>query len=582
MQSASPKRRQLLTNVLRLLPLFVVIGCLFAPAQASESIGAPTNLTIAVEGQNVRLDWNAPESSTVAVERYAIMWTNQSGGWAIASGNGGDQDSLKTFMIIPIEVVERAGAGTYTFTIRSDNDTLGAYSSYSNEVTFTSIPTGIVYEYTIWENDQITITAPEGQQIGSIVAWYGNPNGSFEGVDQSNEYTNEYAGLTEANIVADNRFGDPVGGVVKVLKFNVIYVSAPTPTASPTPDSSQTPSPSPLPEVTLTPSPEPSPEPSTTPSPSPTPETTPTPSPVLPVEPIAPSPEPTPSPQPLPEPAPSSAPDPEPVQPPAPEPTPEPSKEPEPLPEPPAIEPEPTPDPTPVEEEPPAVEPEPPAIEPEPPIEEPQPPVEEPEPPVEEIAPPVEEPEPPTPVDEVLNDVLDDGKITAADTKLVIDSLMADGEITQSEVNNLSETLSSDGKFTEAEKELVATALIEAAQGEPVTAAAIAEAGIDYADLPPEQPIEVRLDENGNEVVITAVIADALQLLESPAEMLKAAFESPAQLIFALGNLGADMSVEEREEATKTVVAATIVGNIAAATTVSAAAVGSIGYRRNP
>jgi hypothetical protein len=152
--------------------------------------------------------------------------------------------------------------------------------------------------------------------------------------------------------------------------------------------------------------------------------------------------------------------------------------------------------------------------------------------------------------------------------------------VTQSEVNNLSETLASDGKFTNAEKELVADALITSAEGEAVTAEAIAEAGIDYADLPEEQPVELRLDENGNEVVITAVIADALQLLESPAEILVAIFESPAQLLFAIGNLGADMSDEEREEATKTVVAATIVGNIAA-TTVAAASVGTIGYRRN-
>ena len=64
----------------------------------------------------------------------------------------------------------------------------------------------------------------------------------------------------------------------------------------------------------------------------------------------------------------------------------------------------------------------------------------------------------------------------------------------------------------------------------------------------------------------------------TPAEIISAIFESPAQLIFALGNLGADMSPEEREEATKTIIAATIVGNIA--TTTIASAIGGIGYRR--
>ena len=158
---------------------------------------------------------------------------------------------------------------------------------------------------------------------------------------------------------------------------------------------------------------------------------------------------------------------------------------------------------------------------------------------------------------------------------------MEDGEISQEEVNNLSETLSEDGKFTQAERELVAEALIESFEGKAVTVEAIAEAGITLEDLPPAQPVEVREDENGNAVIITAEVAVALQLLESPAEILSAIFESPAQLIFALGNLGADMSEEEREEATKTIVAATIVGNIAA-TSVMTASVGSVGYRRKP
>lgn len=181
---------------------------------------------------------------------------------------------------------------------------------------------------------------------------------------------------------------------------------------------------------------------------------------------------------------------------------------------------------------------------------------------------------------EALDKALEDGKITEADTEAVIDSLSADGEISQKEVNNLSETLAADGKFTEAEKQLVAEVLIQAADGQAVSAEAIKEAGLDYSDLPDTQPVDVRTDENGNEVIITAVVADALELLASPAEMLSAIFESPAQLIFALGNLGADMSEAEREEATKTVVAATLVGNIAA-TTVAASAVGAVGYRRN-
>jgi len=398
-----------------------------------------------------------------------------------------------------------------------------------------------------------------------------------------------------------------------------------TPQVSPSPTS--TPTPEPLPQVTPTPTPTPSvPSPILSPTPQPEPATTPS----LPQPPVTPSPAVEPTPQPAIEPSPI----------PNPIPTPEPALEPSPIPIAPVpIEPLPVVEPLlPVEEpapiEPLTQEPLPVEVAPEPPIVEPLPdttPVEAPvevEPPiaipdpVDAIGqPPVEEIEPPTPVElspsEALSDALQDGKITEADIEAVVGSLMADGkvtqaeatalietlsdsgplsnaeenliiqalsadgQVTQAEVNNLSKTLASDGTFTTAEKELVADALIVSAEGQAVTAEAIHEAGIDYADLPDTQPVEVRQDENGNEVIISAVVADALELLASPAEMLVAIFESPAQLIFALGNLGADMSVAEREEATKTVVAATIVGNIAA-TTVAASAVGAASYRRKP
>jgi hypothetical protein len=88
---------------------------------------------------------------------------------------------------------------------------------------------------------------------------------------------------------------------------------------------------------------------------------------------------------------------------------------------------------------------------------------------------------------------------------------------------------------TEEEKQIVAQAIIEQAQGEPVTAQAIVEAGLTYADLPPATPVEVRQDEDGNEVVITAEVAAALVVLENPAELLNAIFTDPAQALLALG-----------------------------------------------
>jgi hypothetical protein len=132
---------------------------------------------------------------------------------------------------------------------------------------------------------------------------------------------------------------------------------------------------------------------------------------------------------------------------------------------------------------------------------------------------------------------------------------------------------------TPEERAEVAEALIEAADGEAVTAEAIQEAGLTYADLPPDTPVEVRQDENGNEVVITAEIAAALVVLESPAALVEALFTDPGQALLALASIGADMSEEEREEAEKIIVASVIAGQAAVNASAMAAAAA---YRRNP
>jgi hypothetical protein len=132
---------------------------------------------------------------------------------------------------------------------------------------------------------------------------------------------------------------------------------------------------------------------------------------------------------------------------------------------------------------------------------------------------------------------------------------------------------------TPEEREVIAEALIEAAQGEPVTAEAIAEAGLTYEDLPAETPVEVREDENGNAVVITAEIAAALVVLESPAALLEAIFTDPGQALLAIASIGADMSDEEREESEKIIIASVIAGQAAVNAAGMAAAAA---YRRNP
>jgi hypothetical protein len=205
-------------------------------------------------------------------------------------------------------------------------------------------------------------------------------------------------------------------------------------------------------------------------------------------------------------------------------------------------------------EEPPAPAEEPPPVVDEPvaiPDPEPLPPTPEPEP---EVAP---EPAPEPPAEEVPAPVIPEPAPVPAPEPPIVASPNA----------------------TTEERQIVAEAIIEAANGAPVTAEAIQNAGLEYKDLPPSTPVEVREDENGNEVVITAEVAAALMVLENPAELLSAIFNDPGQALLAIASIGADMSDEEREESEKIIVASVIAGQAA----VNAAGMaGAAAYRRKP
>jgi hypothetical protein len=170
-----------------------------------------------------------------------------------------------------------------------------------------------------------------------------------------------------------------------------------------------------------------------------------------------------------------------------------------------------------VAEEPPVPVEEPPALAEEPPTEPEIAPVEEEQPPVEVDIPPVEEEAPPV--------VTEDS--------------------------------------TPEEVEAAVEAIIEAADGEAITAEAIAEAGLTLEDLPSDTPVEVRTDDNGNAVVITAEVAIALQVFDSPAELVSAIFDNPGQVLTAVANIGADMSDEERKESEEIIVASVIASQAA-------------------
>ena len=123
-----------------------------------------------------------------------------------------------------------------------------------------------------------------------------------------------------------------------------------------------------------------------------------------------------------------------------------------------------------------------------------------------------------------------------------------------------------DGKLSAEEKAevgaLVATATIE----NPVSGEQVKELGLDYADLPKDTPVEVR-----EGVVITAEVANSLEVLESPAALVGELFNDPALVLTALGNIGADMTEEERTESTQVVVASVIAAGAAVNAAVGAA-----------
>ena len=185
--------------------------------------------------------------------------------------------------------------------------------------------------------------------------------------------------------------------------------------------------------------------------------------------------------------------------------------------------------------------------------------------PITEVAPEIEIAPPLTveQIENIVDDLVTNGVLSNSDSEIILDALRADGEVTSDEVSALSEALSSDGEFTREEVALVVDAIIEAAEGEAITAEDIKDAGLTYNDLPDATPVEVRQDENGNSVIIVAEVAAALQVLASPAEFVSAVFDDPGQALTAVLNIGADMSDEERKDAEEMVVSAIIASNAA-------------------
>jgi uncharacterized protein (DUF2164 family) len=280
-------------------------------ADLTPHLDAPTNLVATIVGDNVELSWSAPNPnlSGVTPERYGVFWSTTNftqNGWAVAS--------TTTSITLPLSTLYSTApqGSTFQFAIRADNDTLRIYSDRS---TYASVTTEVPpwWQIQFWEGEAVTISAPEGFKFGTPVAWYGSPTDPTCGATVSDILNEIINGRTTATFSADNGlFGDPCGGVVKVLRLStpVDRVIVPTPTPTPT----ETP-------VIIVPEPTPSPQPEPTVDPTPEPEET-----------VEPTPEPTvpPTEEPTPSPSPSEEPTEEPTEnvvDPTPEPEPEPTPE---------------------------------------------------------------------------------------------------------------------------------------------------------------------------------------------------------------------------------------------------------------
>jgi len=298
------------------------------PEPVVHTLNAPTNLRVQqlAEG-NVEILWDAPAQSNTAVERYSVSWTNANGTWGVAS--------TETNVYLSQELFRLTGGldSPYSFTIRSDNDTLSVYSQQSEAVSINVaspppvhpvpvFPESYVYG-TADEGATLTLTAPQGSIIDSVVfASYGTPvNYAIDGchaVDSESIVRSHIVGDT-LSIGADNGvFGDPCGGTYK--RLSVVLSTSP---AQPVVPVEPTPQPSPAPTATETPviieptppAPQPTEEPVVEPTPTPTVDPTPTPTPTeeptpTPTESSEPTPEPTEDVvEPLPEPEPSATPE---------------------------------------------------------------------------------------------------------------------------------------------------------------------------------------------------------------------------------------------------------------------------------
>lgn len=207
-------------------------------------LNAPINLLVTVfTNGDVLLDWDAPEDSGTAIERYAVSWSVGESGWGISS--------TETATTIPWAVLASTGGAdaTYAFSIRADNDTLAVYSPQSVAVS-------------------VLITAPVPPSPSPEPSPTPSPEPTYEPTPTPNP------------TATPEPTPEPTVEPTPTPTSEPVPTDPPSPEPTPRPSTPVEPSPSPV-EPSLPPTPSPTPVPSETPleSPIPTEEPTPEPSP---------------------------------------------------------------------------------------------------------------------------------------------------------------------------------------------------------------------------------------------------------------------------------------------------------------
>ena len=128
-----------------------------------KSLGAPQNLSVQDTGSSVILTWDAStEDVGTSPERYAISWSNSSGGWGIATGNAGDPNALNTTITLDYQLFESTGGldTEYQLSVRADNDTFSVYSQSTAVSLFIASPPPPTTTTTTTTSTTTTTTAP--------------------------------------------------------------------------------------------------------------------------------------------------------------------------------------------------------------------------------------------------------------------------------------------------------------------------------------------------------------------------------------------------------------------------------------